>query len=971
MRTRHIIFVILPLMAMAQGAKQAGIVLQYNGKSAKTPLPLVELRIANASPATSSANGNFTLNFGKLGLGDKITVLHISKPGYVIFNQQAVNDWTVRKVPLKLVMCDATTFDNMKNAAYLLGEKNYKRQYENKCAEVKRLLAEKKITKRNYDKALAEADSVQEASMTQLDKYAEMFARIDESELDDVTREALSLFHAGNTDEAIRMMEKIDIGKMLDKAGKRKMELEKAAEEAGNDVDTLVQAAKAQINMYLLKGGEESFRRVAQLMKRIADNSGESGEMFDYAYFCTSQKDYGESEAYYKKALSMGLSKADSAYTFNNLGLVYSDIGDTAKAEFYYLKSLELFNQISSTNTDAFLKDIATVLNNLGEMYFMQNKFSKSEEYYTKALQIDRELSADGNNSSKEDLAQLLANLAQLHDSMKEPQKAEEKYNEALKLFNELNISEPDSRIYKQDIALCFDNMAQFYETKGKYEEARTNYNQSIKIHSYLAEKNPIANNDNLAIALYHFAKLEQTLRNYDSADNAYKKSCILFRQLLSHSRAAFAEKLAKVLTDRGEMLNGLGKFSVCDSCFTEAIGIYRNLANKQPQLYAIKIADCLNNYTGLLSIRNVKEYGEQARRYAIETVASYRKIENKDIIATLNMARSLDILAHDNAMLGLFAASDSTYDESMAIYKSLVAKNAEKVEPVIANSFYNRALDYKFAGNFAQSENCFQQSIDLFRKLAKSDVNQNADLAKSIYSLGNLYLAAGDSAKAQKQYLEAINLCTPLVDTDLLKFGPKLKFALFNLSELSWNWKNEIVAATEYESILKRLVDVSFNDYSTDLFDFYMAMSQRYAQIGENGKVEESLINELNLLKRFDKRNPGSVNDNLASCNGVLAYYLILNGKFAEAEKYADDGLAINPAFQWILPNKAIALLLQGKFAEAKELCVKMKDVMDSKSGQTFKQSFLENLIAYERAGVIPQESKADVEKIKDLLNK
>ena len=76
----------------------------------------------------------------------------------------------------------------------------------------------------------------------------------------------------------------------------------------------------------------------------------------------------------------------------------------------------------------------------------------------------------------------------------------------------------------------------------------------------------------------------------------------------------------------------------------------------------------------------------------------------------------------------------------------------------------------------------------------------------------------------------------------------------------------------------------------------------------------------------------------------------------------YACEALAIDPSQKWINTNLAAALLLQGKYDEAEAIYRQYKDEL--------KDSFLQDFIDFEAASVIPEECKADVERIRQMLN-
>ena len=83
---------------------------------------------------------------------------------------------------------------------------------------------------------------------------------------------------------------------------------------------------------------------------------------------------------------------------------------------------------------------------------------------------------------------------------------------------------------------------------------------------------------------------------------------------------------------------------------------------------------------------------------------------------------------------------------------------------------------------------------------------------------------------------------------------------------------------------------------------------------------------------------------------------------RFAESETMCISALKINPNIHLAYTNLAAALLFQGKVEEAEKIYRQYKAEL--------KDEFLMDFAEFERAGMIPEERKADVERIKAMLN-
>jgi CHAT domain-containing protein/tetratricopeptide (TPR) repeat protein len=121
-----------------------------------------------------------------------------------------------------------------------------------------------------------------------------------------------------------------------------------------------------------------------------------------------------------------GTMHPDYAISLNNLALVYSGMGELARAEPLYRQALEITKQALGEKHP----DCATKLSNLAEVYRKMGEQARAEPLYQQALEILK----DSRGDRHPDYALTLSNLGLLYKSMEDYTRAELPYQEALNI---------------------------------------------------------------------------------------------------------------------------------------------------------------------------------------------------------------------------------------------------------------------------------------------------------------------------------------------------------------------------------------------------------------------------------------------------------------------------------------------------------------------------------------------------------
>ena len=473
-----IIVLAITLTAMAQ-ATQPCIVKQYNQKQQKTPLAGVQVEVRDAQSATSAANGAVTLKFATLKPGDRVTVRRITKPGYEIFNKAVIDQWTItRGATTEIVLVQSSYFTQLKSKLTQSSTDNYKKKYEQAKAELAQLQKAGKLKEAEYRQQLNDLEDQYDNALKNLDNYIDQFARIDLSEVSVEEQRILDMVEAGQIDEAVKAYEALDISGKLRQARENKKALSEAKarieeEEAQQEqaIADLKEKQQREIATLKLAGGKENYDKVARILKEnaLADTT-DIDAVLDYASFAYNQRDFKDAERFWLICLN---SSKDNIYLQaslqNNLGLLYDDLHDYAKAEEYYLKALENKTQLFNQNPDAYRADLASTQNNLGTLYHNLHDYAKAEEYYLKALENKTQLFSQNPDAYRADLADTQHNLGSLYSDLHDYAKAEEYYLKALENKTQLFTQNPNT--YRVTLADTQWNLMSLYGDMENWEK--------------------------------------------------------------------------------------------------------------------------------------------------------------------------------------------------------------------------------------------------------------------------------------------------------------------------------------------------------------------------------------------------------------------------------------------------------------------------------------------------------------------
>lgn len=509
---------LLTQAAISQVIQQKGVAYRYNGKQKRTPLGNVTISYAGNSRSVISGEGNgaFSLVLEGKKMGDRIGVVTVKKREMMVFNQQTVDEWNIRKEPLTLILCNADEFEHQKEKLIAIGKDQAKKKYERQKAELEAKLNASQIKQAEYEVALDKAYEDLERIQKNIGDYADLFARIDESEIDTLAMQAVDAFSQGDVERAIKLFEQGNYVEKLRKAKTIitqsqtvKAQIERAEAKAKEDSITAINSIRAQADAYKMNNDWE---KAAPLLKLLADELDTFVDTYKYALFCCDHDIVSDAETYIKRATALIEVDPEAQSTIDmyreselivELAKMYKKnqrIDESITQYSWAFRIREWLNGFecrrhfpirpqmeSERNNIVGRKNMYVVLameetgNELANLYYSSKQYEASENIYKRILNAWSQHKRYFDDFGRIDATKAIVKLANFYYNIKRYQESEQQYKKAIDFLNK--DSRSNRKTEKTYLANIHYSLGRTLFMEKKYEEAMLPFKEAIAIY--------------------------------------------------------------------------------------------------------------------------------------------------------------------------------------------------------------------------------------------------------------------------------------------------------------------------------------------------------------------------------------------------------------------------------------------------------------------------------------------------------
>ena len=768
------VFLLCACNVLAQSVLiQRGITYRYNGKNPRIPIGGVYVKTATSPNGVVSddGNGTFALKLQNIKMGDRLGRATVSKAGLMIFNQQAVDEWSARKEPLKLILCDANQFQKQKNNLIAIGRNQAEKKYKKRLAELEK---ENKAQQLTLDEYYAKLDSInreRDNAEKHMDEYADMFARIDESEVDTLAQRAIELFNQGQLEEAIRLFEQGNYLEKIDDALKIKTQAEELRQKADSaevladkDIEEYKKSIQAQVSAYKMSN---EWDKAGELLKGLADKLQTLDAIWEYAIFSQNQNQFVAAENYYKLCINKLSSFSDTkseeyeqnlAKSYNNLANLYRGTQRFTESEQMFKLALEIHKRLAESNPQAYEPDLAMSYNNLAYLYLDTQRFTESEHIYKSALEIYKRLSESNPHAYEPHLATLNNNLGLLYHTTQRFAESEQMYKLALEIRKRLSESNPHA--YVPLLAASYNVFANLYYDTQRFVESEQMYKSALEIFKRLDASNPKVYEPELAMSYNNLANLYCNTQRFTESEQMHKSAMEICKRLIESNPQAYEPDLAMSYINLGVLYHTTQRFTESEQMFKSALEIYKRLAVPSPQVYESDLAMNYNNLGSLYC--DTQRFAESELMYKSALEIYKRLVEENPHHYSQQQANCLFWLADSQLKQEKYTEAISPLEKALEFYK----KEAEQGESI---DYYTTIMSWlhQLYGQekiYSKAYSCFKQNIPLLKTLYQSD--------KSNYKeqLNGILVNQSFNAIFEKQYAESETYSKEALEVDSTK---------------------------------------------------------------------------------------------------------------------------------------------------------------------------------------------------------
>ncbi|MCD4669790.1 MAG: tetratricopeptide repeat protein [Actinomycetia bacterium] len=358
--------------------------------------------------------------------------------------------------------------------------------------------------------------------------------------------------------------------------------------------------------------------------------------------------------------------RAGEASTFNNLGLIYSCVGQYEEALTYYEQALGFVHEIGDRAGEG------PIFNSLGLLYASLGQYEEALIYYEQALGIQREVDdRAGEGGTLHNLGAVYRNLGQYEEALTY-------YEQALGIVQEIGNLKGEGA--------TLNSIGVVYHDLGQYAEALRYSEQALRIRQEIGDR------AGEGATLNSFGGVCNNLGQYAKAIEYYEQSLGIRREVGDRAGEGVA------LSNIGSVYHALGQYAEALRYYEQALGIQREIGDRAGE------SATLNNIGGVY--QELEQY-EEALRYCEQALGVWQEIGDR-----ASEGITLNNIGRVYCSLGQYEEALRYYEQSLGIQQEIGDRAGESA------TLNNIGLGYWELGQYAEAIEYYEQALGILQEI-------------------------------------------------------------------------------------------------------------------------------------------------------------------------------------------------------------------------------------------------------------
>ena len=644
---------------------------------------------------------------------------------------------------------------------------------------------------------------------------------------------------------------------------------------------------------------------------------------------------------------------------------------------------------LNSIQTEKLLNSFQSQLGQLGDLLTKLEDSPAALKTSNERVDVYRKLVvlAPDDTSRLENLSSGLDRAGGLLLRLDDLAAARTAFEEEVQIDRDLNRRDPNNRSTRRNLAFSMNRIADLSRRENKLDAARDLFESIVAINRKLVEEFPrdeIILNDH-QLRLGDYAQMLEKLGDKQAALAVYREQLDVRRRhlALAGDNIVRLRSVSAALDKVGELLLQAESIAEARQAFAEEVEIDSGLYQRDAE-------DLMTRRNLAFSLWRIAELQrrerdfEGARRTYQDVVSIYTKL-------AADFPRDADVLNIYQSRLGEYGAllvqmNDRTasldvYKERLEAARKLLAITPENPDRMITLATALLSVGDVMAAleNRTAALAIYREGLEVRRKLlvlAPDDVDRAVNVSASLDKIGGLLLQMNDLPGASVAFDEELEF-----DRKLYARNPNgktaqqnLVFTLNRVADLSKRQYDRGRAARIYgESLgIDRQLSASYPDEASvqekyasnakQLADLLLAIANIEGAKAAYGDQFAGLMRLIYIRRKAFVAGGSTMPESLGVALGEATWAGLLSNHPREVIDLADDALKLDPTRFAVEVNRATALLLSGRVAEARTVYDKLgKTPHPNDARLSWIESVKEDLALLRRLGI----SNPDVEQV------